>query len=400
MDKSNKINTRRRFMKDATLTVSGLSAFSVMQPNQVFGSNANSMVQMGIIGTGGRGQYDGRNLIKTKKVKVIALADYFDFQMEKPSQWFEVDKANCFDGLDGYKQILAMDEVDAVLLTTAPYFRPIQFKAAIDAGKHVFAEKPIAVDPWGCREFLASGEKANKEKITVGAGLQTRYDESHQKLGKMIHDGAIGDLVFAHSTRMGGDLWRRERPDHFSELDHQIRHWLYYTWSSGDFIVEMHVHNLDVFNWFADRLPLRATGTGGRDVRLDVGDIYDHISVIYEYPNGFHLTHTGSQIEKGYHGSVKHISGSEGYYDQNSGLKTKENKTIKPEGREGIRSATEMEMVHFVNSVLGEGPYINNSRYVTTSTFTAILGRTAAYLKEKVEWDDLWASNKRLEMPS
>ncbi|MBN2326576.1 MAG: Gfo/Idh/MocA family oxidoreductase, partial [Candidatus Omnitrophica bacterium] len=278
-----KLESRRGFLQK---TAAGLSAAAILQHQTVFGSSANSMVQMAIVGTGGRGRYDGRNLIKTGRVKIVALADYFDFQMTDPARDFNVSEDRCYAGVDGYKQVMASEDVDAVLLTTTPFFRPIQFEAAIQAGKHVFAEKPIAVDPWGCRKFMENGKLAEKKKLTVGAGLQSRYDEGRRKIAQMIHEGAIGDLLLGHSTRMGSDLWRRERPAHFSERDHQVRHWLYYQWGSGDFITEMHVHNLDVFNWFTGMLPVSAAGRGDRKVRLDVGDIYDYIQVLYEFPGG------------------------------------------------------------------------------------------------------------------
>lgn len=384
--------SRRRFLH----TTAGFSAVSLISSRQVFGSEANSMIQMGIVGTGGRGQFDGRNLIKTGKVKITALADYFDFQMEGPARDFGVEKARCFAGIDGYKSLMELKDVDAVLLTTAPYFRPMQFEAAIEAGKHVFAEKPVAVDPWGCRLFLEIGEKAKKKNLTVGAGLQSRYDEGRQKIAQMIHDGKIGELLVGHSTRMGSDLWRRERPASFSERDYQVRHWLYYQWGCGDFINEMHIHNLDVFNWFTGMLPLSATGRGGRRVRLDVGDIYDYIQVLYEYPNGFTLTHTGSQINAGYQGSEKQILGTKGYYDEKTGLFA-DGKNIAEHG--GIRDATEEEMKQFVASVLGERPTINNCEYAVTSTFTCILGREAAYAGEKTTWKSLWKSKRRLALP-
>ncbi len=389
--------SRRNFLKDASTAAAGITAFTILQPRQVHSSNENSKINLAIIGTGGRGRHDGRNLLRTGRVKVVALADYFDFQMKDPANFFDVKPERCFSGLDGYKKVMALDDVDAVLLTTAPYFRPIQFEAAIEAGKHVFAEKPIAVDPWGCRKFLEVGKLAAKKKLTVGAGLQTRYEPGHRKIAKLIHEGAIGDVVVGHSKRMGGDLWRRERPPEFTELDHQVRHWLYYLWGSGDFIVEMHVHNLDVFNWYTNMLPICAMGSGGRDVRLDVGDIFDHISVVYEYPNGFHLAHTGTQIPTGFYGQEKQIIGSEGYYDNEKGLYIKsEDRFVK---HEGIAKAVEIEMEQFVKSILGEVPYINNSEYVTTSTFTCILGRTAAYKGRKLGWDELWQTNKRIEMP-
>jgi predicted dehydrogenase len=375
-----------------------MTAFTIMQAEHARGVEANSKINMAIIGTGGRGRHDGRTLLKTGKVKVAALADYFDFQMKEPADLFDVDASRCFAGIDGYKQVMALPDIDAVLLTTTPYFRPIHFEAAIAAGKHVFAEKPIAVDAWGCRKFLETGKLAEKKKLTVGAGLQTRYEPGHQKIAELIHDGAIGKLIIGHSTRMGEDLWRRDLPKPFTKLDIETRNWLYYLWGGGDFIVEMHIHNIDVFNWFSGMLPISAMGSGGREVRLDVGDIYDHINVIYDYPNGFHLSHTGTQIPTGCYGSVKHIIGTEGYYDNAKGLYIKkENKFIT---HKGISEAVEEEMNQFTASVLGEIPYLNNSEYVVDSTFTCILGRTAAYQNKKITWKELWDANEQIPLPS
>lgn len=385
--------TRRTFFKEAAGVGAGLT---ILQPHQAFGSRANSKVQVGIIGTGGRGVYSGQNLLKTGQAQIVALADYFDFQLEKPAENFEVEPSRCYFGLDAFREILALSEVDAVVLTTPPYFRPQHFEEAVQAGKHVFAEKPIAVDPWGCRKFLEAGKEAEKKKLTVVAGLQSRYEPGRQKIAKLIRDGALGRPIIGHSQRMGGDLWRRERLPHFTERDFQVRNWLYYLWGSGDFIVEMHVHNLDIFNWFTGMTPVAAFGKGGRSVRTDIGDIYDQINVLYEYPNGFHLTHTGTQIPTGYTGQESRIIGTEGSYDSVKGLYTRDKLTIE---HGDTREASVEEMRQFVASILQEGPYLNNSEYVTTSSFTSILGREAAYRNARVTWQELWESNQRIEMP-
>lgn len=389
--------TNRREFLETTSKAGGAAAIAVMSPQTALRAQSNSKLQVGIIGTGGRGNFDGRNIVKTGRAEVVALADYFDFQMTDQARQFNVSKQACFDGIDGYKELLALDQVDAVILTTPPYFRPEHFAAAVDAGKHVFAEKPIAVDPWGCRQVLETGKQAAEKKLTVVAGLQSRYDEAYRQYAEMIHAGAIGRPVVGHSQRMGGDLWRRERPANFSERDHQVRHWLYYKWGSGDFIDEMHIHDLDIFNWFTGSVPESAYGRGGRDVRLDVGDIYDHISVIYEYADGFHFAHTGMQIPVGYDKRNKQIIGTEGAFDSESGLTDKDKQKHKFTSK---KESTLIEMEQFIASINGEVDYINNTEYVVTSTFTCILGRTAAYRNEKVMWKELWESNEKLEIPS
>ncbi len=387
--------SRRDFIKTGTLAAASTVMF--VRADQVSGTAANSKINLGIIGTGGRSGDDGTALLKTGKVQVTALADYFDFQMVEPAKTYGVAAERCFKGLDGYKAIMALKDIDAVLLTAPPYSRPEHFQAAVDAGKHVFAEKPIAVDPWGCRKFQETGKAAAARKLTVGVGLQSRYDPGRRQIAQAIRDGAIGKPVVAHSQRMGGDLWRHPRPANFTERDHQIRHWLYYLWASGDFIVEMHIHNLDVLNWFSGMLPETAYGTGGRTVRTDVGDILDHISVIFQYPGGFHLSHTGTQIPSGYSAQSGQIIGSIGSFDTAKGLITKDKQTIMPGD---LGPAADEEMKAFVASVTGQGSYVNDCEHAVTSTFTCILGRTAAYKKEKVSWKDLWASNQRNEMAS
>ncbi len=385
--------SRRVFFRN---TAAAVSTMTILQSRQVRGTRANSKINVAIVGTGGRGVYSGRNLIKTGRVRIVALADYFDFKMTEAAREFEVEASGCYAGLDGCRRVIERSDVDAVVLANPPYFRPGDFRAAVEGGKHVFAEKPIAVDAWGCREFLKAGEAAATKELTVVAGLQSRYERGRRRIAELIREGAIGRPLLASSERLGGDLWRRERPPHFTERDHQINHWLYYLWAGGDFIVEMHVHNLDIFNWFTGLLPTAATARGGRDVRTDIGDIYDHINVLYEYPNGFHLTHSGTQIRSGYSGQGSRIIGSEGSYDSTAGLYTRDHLRIQ---HGDTREASEEEMRRFVASILEEGPYLNNSDYVTTSTFTAILGREAAYRGERVPWKDLWDSNHRIEMP-
>ncbi|HLV02792.1 MAG TPA: Gfo/Idh/MocA family oxidoreductase [Acidobacteriota bacterium] len=387
--------SRRQFLKASS--AAGVSSISILKSTTAFGTRANSMLQVGLIGSGGRGTSDAKSLVGTGKAKIVAIADYFDFQLKEPAQEFQVSSSKCYSGIDAYKRILEMDEVDAVMLTTPPYFRPEQFEAAVGAGKHVFAEKPIAVDVWGCRKFMEAGKKAAQKNLTVVAGLQTRYAEGRQKIADMIANGAIGEPVVAQSKRLGGDLWRRERLPNFTERDFQVRNWLYYLWASGDFLVEMHVHNLDVINWMSGMLPVSAYGSGGRKVRTDIGDIYDHIAVHYEYPNGFHLSHTGSQISSGYSGQEAQIIGTKGTYDTQQGLILKSKEAISQ--GEGLRNATDRQMEVFASSSLGEGTYTNNSEYVSTSTFMCVLGRTAAYRNEKVSWKELWDSNERIEMP-
>ncbi|MFH1964871.1 MAG: Gfo/Idh/MocA family oxidoreductase, partial [Acidobacteriota bacterium] len=349
--------TRRDFIKKAS-AVTAVSSFTILNSSTVFGTQANSMVQVGIIGTGGRGMNDGGKLLETGKAKIVALADYFDFQLERPGKEYSVAPSHRFSGLDGYKKLLDLPEVEATLHTSPPGFRPIQVEDSIAAGKHVFAEKPIAVDPWGCRKFKEVGENAKSKKLSLGVGLQTRYGLNQRKIAAAIASGAIGKPINGLVRRMSGDLWRREEPPTFSKLDHQIRHWLYYLWGSGDFITEQHIHNLDAFSWFVGSLPVSAAGRGGRTVRTDVGDIYDHFNVQFTYPDGLDLSYIGTQIPGSPSGQNTYIVGTEGSFDSTKGLTTKTGEVMEYRGVGDDNVLREMD--HFLTSIQG-GDYINNT---------------------------------------
>ena len=193
---------------------------------------------------------------------------------------------HCFVGLDAYQQLLKTD-VNYVILASPPGFRATHIAAAIAAGKNIFAEKPVAVDAAGVRACIGLADEVTKRGIALGAGTQYRHFDPYIQSMKRIHDGAIGQLTGARAYYNTGELWKRDRQEGWSDLENQMRNWLYYTWLSGDHIVEQFIHNIDALNWAFNGHPLRATGTGGRQVRTapEFGHIYDHFAIVYEYDN-------------------------------------------------------------------------------------------------------------------
>ncbi|HKX30878.1 MAG TPA: Gfo/Idh/MocA family oxidoreductase [Blastocatellia bacterium] len=417
--------SRRTFVK-STAAVTAVSAFTIIDSKSVRGTEANSTVEIGWVGLGGQGTRDAFLLEKTGKAKIVAIADYFQYRVDnarKPRQEKEwrpnpdhIDPKQVYVGIDGYKAIME-SKVDAVLLVTPPGFRPEHFKAAVAAKKHIFAEKPLAVDVPGCHTVLDAGERAKKENLTVIVGLQRHYSKAYRACKKLVDEGALGTVVMANSAWDMGDLWkdrRGKRADWKSDLDYQIEHWYFYKWLCGDHIVEQSIHNMDVINWMLGTLPIKAYGAGGRLVRKDIGEIYDHFNLIYEYPNQMLLNHSCVQID-GVRGDVSEtLRGTKATFTTSSGKggavgariegvrdrRTPETPILYAAGENRDDDPYYQEAQTFVGSVLGTGTgedkYRNDTKYGVDSTFMAILGREAAYKRECLTWDELWNTNKRL----
>ena len=413
--------SRRNFMKSsaavtaATLTASNLS---FVKAESVRGTKANSMVEIGWVGNGGQGSRDAQLLEATGQAKIVGLADYFKYRTDKAQTWLKnVDPKSVHNGINAYKEIMA-SKVDAVLLTTPPGFRPEHFKAAVDAKKHIFAEKPLAVDAPGCRLVAAAGDKAKMNNMTVVVGLQRHYSKAYRACKKLIDEGALGNIGLAHSAWDQGDLWQNRRAKYDkakwpTQMDWEVEHWYYFRWLSGDHIVEQNIHNIDVINWMFNAHPIKAAGFGGRQVRKDIGDIYDHFGINYEYANGVVSSNTCIQID-GTKGDVSEtIRGSKAMFTTSNGKggtgtagilgtrqkgMTEDPIVYKYEG--GSDKHYDQEAETFVASVLGKGEgedkYRNDTAYGVDSTFTAIMGRDAAYKGKVLLWDEHWKSNEKL----
>ena len=268
--------SRRGFMRGAAAGAVSLAAASTFNP-RAFAAGSDT-IRVGLIGCGGRGTYDTGNFLKAAEgVELAAMGDMFKDRLDTCRQTLtmnqpdkvKVTKDKCFVGWDAHQKVLATD-VNIVILTTPPHFRPAYFKAAIEAGKHVFMEKPVAVDPVGVRSVIQSSELADKKKLTVVAGTQSRRQSHLMEAAKRMHDGAIGEIVGGQCVRLGEGMttWGpQQREPGWSDMEWQLRRWLFMTWLSGDFITEMHIHNLDVMNWLIGAHPVQCIGMGGRQAR-------------------------------------------------------------------------------------------------------------------------------------
>lgn len=368
------------------------STLSVARAAHPGGSDA---LRMGVIGCGGRGTGAASDALSADPaVTITALADVFQDRLdgclsalegeERLKGRVSVDKSKRFVGFDAYRQLLDAD-VDVVALATAPHFRAMHFEAAINAGKHVFMEKPVGVDPTAVRRVLAAGELAAARKLSVAAGTQRRHQPKYRALMEQIQAGAIGKIVSARAWWNQGGLWVKQRQPEWSDMEWMLRNWLYFTWTSGDHIVEQHVHNLDVVNWAVGTHPVKAVAMGGRQVRTgpEYGNIFDHFAVEYEYPGGVTMTSMCRQIDGCASRVDEVVTGSEGVARFGAGV---------IEGARPFRFTGEdhnpyvEEHKHLFESIRG-GPYLNEARNVAESTLTAIMGRISAYTGQEVTWD-------------
>jgi predicted dehydrogenase len=304
-----------------------------------------------------------------------------------------------FVGFDAYKQVIGSG-VDVVLLTTPPHFRPMHLEAAVEAGKHVFAEKPVAVDAPGVRAVLATCKKAQKKGLNVVSGLCLRYDHGFRAAVRRIHDGAVGKVLVLQANDYRGSNWSRPREEGWNEMTYQMRNWYNFTWLSGDFNVEQHVHFLDVGAWvMKDQYPVRAIGLGGRQARTaaEFGHIYDHFSVVYEYADGAKLFSNCRQ-QKGCKGNISgQVIGTKGHAnlsERRKGLWIKTTGTWLYDGPKNDMYQTEHDELF---AAIRAGKAINNGEYMAKSTLLAIMGRMAAYTGQEITWQMALTSKEELK---
>jgi predicted dehydrogenase len=359
----------------------------------------NDVLKVGLIGCGDRGTGAAAQALQAdKNVKLVAMGDAFEDRLEKSLGNLLMKKAVAgkvdvkpdakFVGFDAYKHVIEM--CDVVLLTTPPQFRPLHLRAAIDAGKHVFAEKPVAVDAPGVRSVLESCELAKKKKLSVVSGLCLRYDLGFQETVKRIHDGAIGDVVTLFANDYRGGRWEKRRQPGQSDMTYHMRNWYNFTWLSGDFNVEQHVHFLDVCAWvMKGEYPKKAIGMGGRTVLSgpEYGNIYDHFSIVYEYANGARLVSNTRQHPKTKGDMSARVLGTKGnslICERTNGL------TIKSDKLDWVYEGPFNQMYQTEHDELfksiRERKPINNGEYMSYSTLLAIMGRMAAYTGQEITW--------------
>jgi predicted dehydrogenase len=399
--------SRRQFLKSSTVAaVAGpLAAGHVLAQERTI--SPGETLRVGLIGCGGRGTgAAAQALAADGNVKLVALGDAFADRLqssletlqaqENIAQKIQVPEEKRFVGFDAYRQVIDSG-VDVVLLATPPHFRPIHLKAAIDAGKHVFAEKPVAVDARGVRDVLAACEEARRKKLAVVSGLALRYSYGYREIVRRIHEGALGEIRALHANDFRGPLWVKPRQPGWTDMEYHMRNWYYFTWLSGDFNVEQHVHLLDVCSWIMkDEYPVSAMGLGGRQVRTgpDYGNIFDHHSVIYEYASGVKLHAYCRQQAGGVNDISAHVSGSKGAGMLTPrALQTTTDTTWVYRGEKNNQSQTEHDELF---ASIRSGRPINNGDYMSKTTLMAIMGRMATYTGQKVTWEQALNSKENL----
>jgi predicted dehydrogenase len=403
--------SRRDFLKTSAVATAGVAAFGT------HAAEPQGTLRVGLVGCGGRGTGAAAQALNAdKNVRLVAMGDAFADRLESSlkvlqaqgqkknpdgttndefARKLDVSEENKFVGFDAYKEVIK--RVDVVLLTTPPHFRPIHIKAALDAGKHVFAEKPVAVDAPGVRAVLAACAEAKRKNLSVVSGLCLRYHAPYQEIIKRIHDGDIGEIRSMQANDFRGPIWVKPRQPGQTDMQYQMRNWYYFTWLSGDFNVEQHVHMLDLCTWaMKNEYPVTAIGTGGRQVRTgpEYGNIYDHHAVIYEYANGAKLFATCRQ-QPGCAGDISAtIVGSKGtaYFGRNPYLQIGDKREKFAGESEVMYQVEHNELFHGIR----QNEVLNNGEYMSRSTLLAILGRMATYTGQKVTWEEAMNSHEDL----
>jgi myo-inositol 2-dehydrogenase/D-chiro-inositol 1-dehydrogenase len=400
--------TRREFLKTTGSTMlGGALGMHVLAKNSPFAFNSDTL-KVGLIGCGGRGSGAASQAIKADpNVALTAMADIFPDRLEASYQALldmhpdkvSVPEAHKFVGFDAYARLLATD-VDVVILATPPSFRPAHLEAAVAAGKHIFCEKPVAVDAPGVRRVLEVVKKAKEKNLSLMSGFCWRFDYPKRATFGKVLDGAVGEVFSIYNTYNTGALWSKKREADWNAMTFKLRNWPYYTWLSGDHIVEQAVHSIDLMSWaMGDALPVRASGTGGRQSRIDperFGNVFDHFAIVYEYENG----------AKGYHFSRQQEGCSKSYGIEIQGTKGRcEIKEVW--GKHLIVGQTNWEYTDKRNDMyqtehdelfaaIRKGEPFNDGEQMAISTMLAIWGRMVAYTGQTLTWEEALNSQEVL----
>ncbi len=395
--------SRRSFLKVSGAVVGAAMTGALSTPRAAHAAGSD-ILKVGLVGCGGRGTgAAGNALTVDANTRLTALADVFPERMQTSLKGLKQQFGNqvavtpetCFEGFDGYQKLIDSG-VDVVILATPPHFRPIQLKAAIGAGKHVFCEKPVAVDGPGVRSVLATAEEAKKKNLNLVSGLCWRYHRGVKETMQRVLDGAIGDIRSIQETYLTSTLWHRGRPEGDTEMKYQVRNWYYFTWLSGDFNVEQHVHSLDKAMWImGDKPPLQAWGLGARMVRTEqpkYGDIYDQHAVVYEFKDGPRV-HSYCRQEAGcYNDTTDIFVGTKGVANILKFRIDGEN-PWRFEGDGGNMYDLEHDAMF---KAIRAGNAINNGVYMAQSTMLGILGRMVDYTGQRITWDQAINSKQSL----
>jgi myo-inositol 2-dehydrogenase/D-chiro-inositol 1-dehydrogenase len=407
MNTENLNGKRREFIKASALVAGGilLNQFSFAGGH----SSADDTIRIALIGCGDRGTGAAfQALSTTANVKLVAMADAFQDRMdssykalsEKFKQKVDVPQERRFTGFDAYQKAIAL--ADVVLLTTPPGFRPVHFEEAVKQGKHVFMEKPVAVDAPGIRRVLAAAEIAKQKKLNVVVGLQRRYQTNYRESLKRIQDGVIGDVFAGQVYWNSGGVWVKKRLANQTEMEYQMRNWYYFNWLCGDHIVEQHVHNIDIANWVKGAYPVSVQGTGSRAWRTgkDYGEIYDNHSVELTYADGAviysqcrHFEGTANRVDESFQGTKGkvYLSGS-----NQAVLWDHTGKELYRHPSKGNANPYQTEHDELF-AAISKGEYkFWDAERGAKSCFSAIIGRYATYSGQTIKWDEALKADNNL----
>ena len=406
MEKKIPNTSRRKFLKSSgsALIATGLGA-NVLASTSGYKFNDSDVLKVGLIGCGGRGTGAANQAMNADdKVVLTAMADIFSDRLEQSynalkeenAEKLKVDDDHKFIGFDSYKKVLESD-VDVVILTTPPSFRPGHLEAAIEAGKHIFFEKPVAVDAPGIRRVIESAKKAKEKNLAMMSGFCWRYDFRKRETYDRILRGDIGEVVSIYNTYNTGALWYKKPEPSWTEFEKTMRNWLYYNWLSGDHIAEQAVHSLDLMQWaMGDILPVKAVGTGGRQSRTEAqfGNVYDHFAIVYEYANGtkgFHFSRQQKGCARAYDISIQGNNGRS-YIDvgRTHEITNSNGKDWKWEDNNKRRDINNMYQTEHdeLFASIREGKPINDGIRAAHSTMLAIWGRMVAYTGKELTWEE------------
>ncbi|MFS4466590.1 Gfo/Idh/MocA family protein [Maribacter sp. 2210JD10-5] len=406
---SNSKNTRRDFVKNTTLLSAGM-----LLPTLEVGAMANvfenKKLKLALVGCGGRGSGAADQALQADdNVELVAMADAFEDRLTSSfnnlSEKYEgtgkinVKEKNRFVGFDAYKKAIELSDV--VILATPPGFRPQHFAYAVENDKHIFMEKPLATDVPGIRKVLEMAEVAKAKKLNVVVGLQRHYQENYLKTLDLIKQDTIGKIVSGQVYWNSAGVWVRPRKPEYTEMEYQMRNWYYFNWLCGDHILEQHIHNIDVANWFIGEYPVSAQGMGGRTVRTgkEHGEIFDHHFVEYTYPSGAvvasqcrHQPNTMNRVGEAFQGTKGSVVTNDAGIAKIVDLNGKELHSIS--NSEGHNPYQEEHNQLF--AAIRNNETINNGEYGAKSTMAAILGRMATYSGKVVTWGEAMKSDLKL----
>ena len=362
-------------------------------------------LKVGLIGSGGRGTGAVRDCVEAAPGVVLwamgdVLLDHLINAMNSLREGlkgaYQVSEDRLFQGFDAYRGVIDSG-VDMVILTTPPGFRPAHLAYAVEKGKHVFMEKPVALDGPGVRPVVASHDIAEQKGLCVVAGTQRRHDVAYQECVQRIQSGALGDIVAMYAYWNQGGLWMHPRADKWSDMEWQLRNWLYFAWLSGDHICEQHIHNLDVCNWAFGGHPVKAVSLAGRQVRTDpaFGHVFDHFATEYEYANGVKMISMCRQIDGTASRVAEWIVGTKGTSNAQTSIKGEQ-----PWRFDGERPNPYVEEHRALIKAILTGNRVNETKQVAESTLTAVMGRMAGYTGQEVTWEQVLQQDVDMTPPN